>query len=74
MYNNGISHEVVDNDLQGVDAILRWLSFVPTRRGAVPRPLMASSNPKKMLDPIDRKVFDPRRGPEPSKVYDPRIL
>jgi acetyl-CoA carboxylase/biotin carboxylase 1 len=74
MYNNGISHEVVDNDLQGVAAILRWLSFVPARRGAMPRPLMASSNPKKMLDPLERKVFDPRRGPDPCKVYDPRIL
>jgi len=74
MYNNGISHEVVDNDLEGVAAILRWLSFVPARRGAMPRPLMASSNPKKMLDPLERKVFDPRRGPDPCKVYDPRIL
>jgi acetyl-CoA carboxylase/biotin carboxylase 1 len=74
MYNNGISHEVVENDLTGVQSILRWLSFVPARRGAAPALLMSPSNPKTMVDPIDRKVFDPRRGPEPSKVYDPRIL
>ena len=74
MYNNGISHEIVENDMTGVQSILRWLSYVPSRRGALPTMLMSPSNPKKMLDPIDRKVFDPRRGPEPSKVYDPRIL
>ena len=74
MYNNGISHEVVENDLMGVQSILRWLAYVPAQRGGAPCMLMSPSNPKKMLDPIDRKVFDPRRGPEPSKVYDPRIL
>lgn len=74
MYNNGIAHEVVENDLMGVQSILRWLSYVPARRGEAPAMLMSPSNPKKMLDPIDRKVFDPRRGPEPSKIYDPRIL
>ena len=74
MYNNGISHEVVDNDLMGVQSIVRWLAFVPERRGAPPVMLRAPTNKKAMLDAIDRKVFDPRRGPEPSKVFDPRIL
>merc|ERR1711988_1437310 len=29
MYPNGITHEVVDNDKEGMQAILDWLSFTP---------------------------------------------
>lgn len=29
MYNNGVSHRIVDNDLEGMKEILQWLSFVP---------------------------------------------
>ena len=29
MYPNGVSHLTVDNDKEGVSAILDWLSFVP---------------------------------------------
>lgn len=68
MHKNGVSHKVVDNDFEGVRAILKWLSFVPAVRNG---PLPIQPN---LTDKIDRKVFDPRRGPQPSKVYDPRIL
>lgn len=34
MYANGVSHQTVDNDLDGVASILKWLSFVPDYRGA----------------------------------------
>ena len=47
--------QVVENDLMGVQAIVRWLAYVPSRRGGPPSVLMSPSNPKKMLDPIDRK-------------------
>ena len=33
MHTNGVSHLVCDNDLEGADRILEWLSFVPLRRG-----------------------------------------
>ena len=29
MYNNGVSHTTVANDLEGVAAIVRWLSYIP---------------------------------------------
>ena len=29
MHPNGVSHLVVDNDKEGVSAILDWLSYVP---------------------------------------------
>jgi acetyl-CoA carboxylase carboxyltransferase component len=32
MYANGVSHVVVDNDLQGVHVALEWLSYVPISR------------------------------------------
>jgi len=74
MYNNGVTHEVVSDDLEGVSAILSWVSFVPAVKGGVLPVLRVSGNPKKLLDPIDRKIFDPRRGPNPQKIYDPRLL
>jgi len=72
MWSNGVAHEVVSNDLMGVQAIMRWLSYVPARRGGGPCVLLSPS--RKLLDPIERKVYDPRRGPDPQTVYDPRIL
>lgn len=46
---NGISHHMVDDDFEGVTAILRWLSFVPTRTGHPP-PLLRCS------DPVQRSI------------------
>ena len=46
---NGISHHVVEDDFEGVTALLRWLSFVPTRTGLTP-PLLPSP------DPVDRDI------------------
>ena len=39
MAANGVSHNVVADDLQGVAAVLQWLSYVPTHAGSqVPQP------------------------------------
>ena len=46
---NGISHHVVEDDFEGVTAVLRWLSFVPTRLGQSP-PLLPGT------DPVDRDI------------------
>jgi acetyl-CoA carboxylase/biotin carboxylase 1 len=63
MMPNGVSHMQVEDDQQGVMAILRWLSYVPkdcfTRSPALPS-----------ADPIDRKIeFKPTKTP-----YDPRHM
>lgn len=62
MGENGVSHYVVNDDLEGVKVILRWLSYCPAQLGAEP-PLLPTN------DPVDRPVayepavhekFDPR--------------
>jgi acetyl-CoA carboxylase/biotin carboxylase 1 len=62
MGENGVSHYVVNDDLEGVKVILRWLSYCPAQLGAEP-PLLPTN------DPVDRSVsyepaahekFDPR--------------
>jgi acetyl-CoA carboxylase/biotin carboxylase 1 len=63
MFPNGVSHEVVDDDQEGVASILKWLSFVPKKVGALP----AS---RESADPVDRDVvFRPTPTP-----YDPRLM
>eukprot|EP00534_Pseudo-nitzschia_fraudulenta_P008502 CAMPEP_0201147778 /NCGR_PEP_ID=MMETSP0851-20130426/9292_1 /ASSEMBLY_ACC=CAM_ASM_000631 /TAXON_ID=183588 /ORGANISM="Pseudo-nitzschia fraudulenta, Strain WWA7" /LENGTH=2078 /DNA_ID=CAMNT_0047423721 /DNA_START=36 /DNA_END=6272 /DNA_ORIENTATION=- len=63
MYPNGVSHEVVDDDQQGVASLLNWLSFVPKKVGTLPA-VRASG------DSADRKVAW-RPTPTP---YDPRMM
>ena len=29
MFSNGVSHQIVDDDFEGVLTIMHWLSFVP---------------------------------------------
>jgi acetyl-CoA carboxylase/biotin carboxylase 1 len=63
MMPNGVSHMQVDDDQEGVKAILRWLSYVPstcfTRSPALPS-----------TDPAARKIeFKPTKTP-----YDPRHM
>ncbi|KAK7068522.1 hypothetical protein SK128_027163 [Halocaridina rubra] len=63
MHNNGVSHDVAPNDLEGIHTILRWLSYVPKTKGA-PLPVI------QCVDPVDREVvFTPTRA-----SYDPRHL
>jgi hypothetical protein len=46
---NGVSHYVVEDDLEGIKAILRWLSYAPPQVGAEPPQLPTS-------DPVERSV------------------
>lgn len=63
MYNNGVSHKTERHDMEGIYAMLNWLSYMPARKGA-PLPILSS------VDPIDREVtFLPTKTP-----YDPRWL
>ena len=51
MYSNGVSHLTVDNDLDGVSSILKWLAFVPEIRGA-PLPIL----PPVVGDSLERPI------------------
>jgi acetyl-CoA carboxylase/biotin carboxylase 1 len=63
MIPNGVSHLEVENDQEGVDAILEWLSFVPKVVGALPAV-------RDCADPPNRSVmWRPSRAP-----YDPRLI
>ena len=65
MHNNGVSHATAHNDVEGVRKILRWLSYMPKKKGAS-LPILKHFN-----DPVDRPVeYRPRE----SQVYDPRWL
>ncbi len=64
MFTNGVSHLTVTDDLQGVQAIVDWLRYVPARRGAAP--FVHTEHD----DPVDRPVsFRPTKVP-----YDPRLM
>lgn len=64
MYTNGVSHISVPDDVSGVIEIVKWLSYIPEKRGA-PLPILQPA------DPIDRPV---EFLPEKSQAYDPREL
>lgn len=63
MYPNGVSHEVVENDQEGVASMLKWISFVPKNVGALPAA-------RESGDPVDRDV---QWRPTPTP-YDPRLM
>lgn len=63
MYPNGVSHDIVEDDQEGVASILKWLSFVPKTIGDLPACREAS-------DPVDRLV---QWRPTPTP-YDPRLM
>merc|ERR1712127_145701 len=63
MYPNGCTHEVVDDDQEGVQSILQWLSFVPKTTDDTPAVRESS-------DPVNRAV---EWKPTPTP-YDPRLM
>ncbi len=63
MFNNGVSHRTDAHDLEGIQSIIRWLSYMPRCKDA-PLPITPIS------DPVDREIkFSPTKAP-----YDPRWL
>merc|ERR1712127_338719 len=63
MHPNGVTHEVVEDDQEGVASIIQWLSFVPKTTDAPP----AS---RESADPVNRAV---EWKPTPTP-YDPRLM
>jgi len=63
MVPNGVTHKLVQNDQEGVGAILDWLAFTP-KTACHPSPVLEPT------DPVDRDVtFVPSKTP-----YDPRHM
>jgi acetyl-CoA carboxylase/biotin carboxylase 1 len=62
MGENGVSHYVVNDDLEGVKVVLRWLSYCPPQLGAEP-PLLPTSDPVDrpvVYEPSEHEKLDPR--------------
>lgn len=68
MHNNGISHDVVSDDFEGICLIIKWLSFMPDRiQKSIPNSL---SILRPAIDPIDRSIdYIPTKA-----AYDPRWM
>ena len=66
MYANGVSHEVVNDDLDGVISVLNWLSYIPrTSDSSLP---IADMPPGESIErPVE--VFPPK-----DSAMDPRYL
>lgn len=64
MSRNGISHIVVEDDIEGCEEVIRWLSYVPEHREG-PLPIMVDPT-----DPITRPVLYKVQ----SLTEDPRLM
>lgn len=63
MVPNGVTHEMVPNDQEGVNSMLDWLAYVP-------KDIHSSVPMLKPVDPVDRDIeFVPTKTP-----YDPRHM
>lgn len=64
MHPNGITHSVVESDVDGIHAILQWLSYVPKRHGD-PLPVIESRDTVHrgitVSPPVDGQPYDPRQ-------------
>ncbi|XP_058085333.1 acetyl-CoA carboxylase 1-like isoform X2 [Magnolia sinica] len=60
MATNGVVHLTVSDDLEGVSAILKWLSYVPPRVGG-PLPMLPSLDPpERLVEYVPENLCDPR--------------
>lgn len=60
MATNGVVHLTVSDDLEGVSAILKWLSFVPPYSGG-PLPILSPSDPpERLVEYLPETSCDPR--------------
>ena len=71
MANNGISHKTEPNDVEGVRRIVKWLSYIPNKKGAKGGVLSMIPKCISTIDPIERTVD---YKPVKNRPYDPRLL
>jgi len=61
MIPNGVSHMMVNDDQEGVNAMLRWISFVPLRVGQLAPAIHTSDPVARLVDFIPSKTpYNPR--------------
>eukprot|EP00930_Biecheleria_cincta_P045474 TRINITY_DN31337_c0_g1_i1.p1 TRINITY_DN31337_c0_g1~~TRINITY_DN31337_c0_g1_i1.p1 ORF type:complete len:2185 (+),score=477.67 TRINITY_DN31337_c0_g1_i1:90-6644(+) len=63
MVPNGVTHQLVQNDQEGAEAIVRWLSFVPRDTWSCPKAVDSTDPASRIID------FQPTKQP-----YDPRHM
>lgn len=62
MYKNGVSHMTASDDFDGVSKIVRWMSFVPDKKGS-PVPISPATDTWDRditFFPVQRQPYDPR--------------
>lgn len=64
MYKNGVSHMVANDDFEGVSRIVKWISFVPDKKG----------NPVPISPSVDSWDRDVTFYPPQKQAYDVRHL
>ncbi|KAH7713843.1 acetyl-CoA carboxylase 1 [Aphelenchoides avenae] len=60
MFNNGVSHSVVQTDLEGVRTVLKWISYVPHEGELVPRPMLKDDQARPVETQPTKAAYDPR--------------
>lgn len=62
MFRNGVTHEVVDSDLEGCRSIINWLAYVPEKKGgALPVLVQPTDSPTRLIDyKVASNTADPR--------------
>lgn len=61
MYPNGITHEVVENDKEGIQAVLDWINYTPKDFWSVGSQLEGAEDPSRKIDFMPTKTpYDPR--------------
>ncbi|KAG2709256.1 hypothetical protein I3843_05G209100 [Carya illinoinensis] len=60
MATNGVVHLTVSHDLQGISAILNWLSYIPSRVGGALPILSSSDPPERAVEYLPENSCDPR--------------
>lgn len=75
MYRNGVSHSVVTNDLDGVNKIVKWITYLP--EVIVPKSDLTNPNLQEICGDFAMETDDRARDVDtrPTKSsYDPRLL
>ena len=61
MYPNGVTHEVVQNDREGMQAVIDWLQYTPKDFDSISPVLLSSDPPERPVDFTPTKTaYDPR--------------
>uniref|UniRef100_A0AC35U7F3 Acetyl-CoA carboxylase n=1 Tax=Rhabditophanes sp. KR3021 TaxID=114890 RepID=A0AC35U7F3_9BILA len=60
-FNNGISHSIVKNDLEGCVAILKWITYLPSPELPLYMPMAKDDGSRSITFKPTRTPYDPRK-------------